>query len=271
MGEVIPLRVYTVLSYIPPSKLMGVTKWNEHEIPKFVLTNCPRCGLLIPLTFTPKKYDEILCVISGYGGCAACNQSSKIWLMEPADKGTKLRHLKKWQEVWISPPVRDPEGEAPSEVDDEDYRQIFREAYNTLSVSPRASAVLSRYALQRILRDKAGVPNGTFNSEINQALSKGDLPSHLTDRLYCCRDIGNLSAHPDEDAVTGELLSISPGEAEFLVETFRDFLDFYFVKPARLRQQQERVNELRQQAGMPATDWSTGKPDKSGRQIGGTP
>ncbi|MGB7414034.1 MAG: DUF4145 domain-containing protein [Thermosynechococcaceae cyanobacterium] len=200
--------------------------------------------------------------VSGKGICGGCSDTSKIWLMEPATV-TQKGEMSRWQEVWISPPVQDPASEAPPEVDDDEYRQVFKEATKTLGISPRASAVLSRYALQRILRNKAGVKNGSLNSEIKEALASDKLPSHLTERLYCFRDIGNMSAHPDENPKTGELLTIAPGEAEFLLVTLRDFLDFYFVKPAMLKRQQERVNELREEAGQKPTDWSTGKPVES--------
>jgi hypothetical protein len=208
------------------------------------------------MKFTATSIDSELKVVAGKAICSDCKNMVKAWLMEGSFLYDKYQN---WREIWVSPVLKDWSAEAPLEVDEE-YRDLYREATQTLKISPRASAVLSRFCLQRLLRSKVGVPKGSVNSEIKNALEKADFPSHLAERLFCFRDIGNFSAHPDEDAETKELIQTNPGEAEWLLETLSDFFQFYFVRPKQIEAQKEAVNEKRKQAGMEPTDWTTGKP-----------
>src|SRR3970282_204725 len=64
----------------------------------------------------------------------------------------------------------------PSEVDQR-FADDFREASAVVSISPKASAALSRRCLQDILREKAGVQARDLDKEIQQVIDSKATPS----------------------------------------------------------------------------------------------
>jgi hypothetical protein len=96
-----------------------------------------------------------------------------------------------------------------SEVD-ERYARDFREAVSVLPVSPKASAALSRRVLQDILREEAGVTESDLNSEIQEVIDSGKVPSWLGENLDAVRVVGNLAAHPIKSTNTGEVVEVAP-------------------------------------------------------------
>lgn len=131
----------------------------------------------------------------------------------------------------------------------ESYRKDFHEAALTLPISPRASAALSRYALQRLLEEKGGVKAGRLEQEIDEVIQNKSLPSHIADDLHAIRHIGNFAVHPNKDKATEEIIEIDADEAEWLLETLRGLLDFYFVQPAKSQRRKESFNQKMQAAG----------------------
>jgi Domain of unknown function (DUF4145) len=208
--------------------------------------------VLNAMSFQPCNIDLNLHVISGYLHCSNCTKNANLWLMEPnsRDSGSQGLVLGDWQKLWMSPTPRDTTSDLPLEVD-EDFRKDFKEAALVLSISPRASAALSRYALQKLLRAKAGVKSGNLNSEIDQVIESKTLPSYLSEAIDAIRNIGNIAAHPMEDMTTGEILEVDGGEAAWILEILRCLLDFYFIQPALLQQRKDTVNQKLAAAGKP--------------------
>lgn len=136
----------------------------------------------------------------------------------------------------------------PPEVP-EPIRQDYTEACVVLSVSPRASAALSRRCLQHVLRDAASVRTGNLVQEIQQVIDSGTLPSYLTENLNAIRAIGNFSAHPDKSESSGEVISVEPGEAEWNLDVLEGLFDFYYVQPAINQRKKDALNEKLQDAG----------------------
>lgn len=118
-----------------------------------------------------------------------------------------------------------------SEVPDE-FAKIYIEAGLVLPHSPRASAALSRYCIQHILREKAGVHHGTLANEIEQAAKDQAMPAGLVEALHTIRKGGNLGTHPNKTADEQEIIYVEPGEASRLLSLVERLLDFYFVRPA---------------------------------------
>ncbi len=217
----------------------------NYSIPKSVSVSCPHCGVLNAMTLTPLNIDPHLKVISGSLSCSSCGEKSNLWLMEPKIENN---NWKDWQRVYIYPPQKDESSEVLPEVDDE-FRKDFREAALTLPISPRASAALSRYCLQKILRLKAGVKKRDLREEIDEVIKQGAMPTYLLEPLELIRHTGNFAAHPNEDINTGEIIDIDKDEAAYLLEILRDLLDFYFVKPAKAQQRKDAFNEKMKAAG----------------------
>jgi hypothetical protein len=65
------------------------------------------------------------------------------------------------------------------EVPDE-YRADYEEAAAVLSLSPKASAAISRRLLQNILRDKFKIKRSSLAREIESFLQLKDIPSYLS-------------------------------------------------------------------------------------------
>jgi len=114
------------------------------------------------------------------------------------------------------------------------YRSLYEEAATVLSDSPRASAVLSRRCLQKMLRDVLHAPAGDLRSEIDWTLNNGNLPPYVTESLHDLRKIGNSGAHPNKSPITGDDLDVEKGEAEWTLDTLDALFGHLFVEPARV-------------------------------------
>ena len=117
--------------------------------------------------------------------------------------------------------------------------------------SAKASAALSRRCLQNLLRDHVGVKHSNLDSEIQQVLDSGKLPSHLAEAIDAVRVGGNFAAHPIKSTNTGEIIDVGPGEAEWLLDTLEGLFDFYFVQPATLKRKRDALNAKLKDAGKP--------------------
>lgn len=132
-----------------------------------------------------------------------------------------------------------------------DLASIFVEANLTLPDSPRASAALSRRALQQLLVDHAGAPKGDLHSQIEWVLANGRLPSHLEESLHAVRAIGNIGAHTQKSLVTGDIVDVEPGEADWNLDTLEGLFDHYFTQPGRTAARLAALNAKQQEIGKP--------------------
>lgn len=108
--------------------------------------------------------------------------------------------------------------------------QDYKEACETLSASPKASAALSRRVLQFVLQDKAGASQADLVNQIDHVLKNGDLPNHLKADLDAVRWVGNLAAHPIKEVATGAILEVTPDEAEWTLSVVEALFDHYYVQ-----------------------------------------
>lgn len=138
----------------------------------------------------------------------------------------------------------------PPEIVDE-YAEDFKEAVAVATLSPKASAALSRRLLQHILREKAGVQHGTLTHEIDEIIEKNVLPADLADDLDALRQVGNFAAHPTKETRTGEIVDVEPEEAAWLLDLLEELLDFYFVRPAIRKQKRSQINKKLEGASKP--------------------
>jgi hypothetical protein len=133
----------------------------------------------------------------------------------------------------------------------DDLKEDFLEAAEVLSISPKASAALSRRCLQNLLVGHANVKSKDLSRQIQEAIDNHALPSDLSSQLDAIRNIGNFAAHPQKDKSTGEILPVEPAEAEWNLEVLDDLFDHYFVKPARIKERTEELNKKLVAAGKP--------------------
>jgi hypothetical protein len=133
----------------------------------------------------------------------------------------------------------------------EPYKNDFIEACKVLSISPRASAALSRRLLQQILREQFGIKKKNLAMEIEDFIHLKNVPSHLTEAVDAVRNIGNFAAHPLKDTNTGSIIEVEPGEADWLLEVIDELFDFAFVQPKRLEERKNRLNAKLKSMGKP--------------------
>lgn len=138
----------------------------------------------------------------------------------------------------------------PTQVPPE-FANDYIEAALVLNDSSQASAALSRRCLQHILREKAGVKHADLAREIDQVLTSGQLPSHLSEAIDAIRNIGNFAAHPIKSTKSGEILPVEPGEAEWTLDVLDGLFDFYFVQPALLQAKRAALNSKLAAANKP--------------------
>ena len=81
----------------------------------------------------------------------------------------------------------------PPELPNE-YATDYDEAGRVLSVSAKASAALSRRALQRLLHNHFNIKKANLAAEIDAVVPT--LPSHLAEAIDGVRTTGNFAAHP---------------------------------------------------------------------------
>lgn len=103
-----------------------------------------------------------------------------------------------------------------------EYVQDFYEATKVLEISPKASAALSRRCLQKLLREKEGIRMRNLNSEIQHVIDNKKLPPYLAQAIHYVREIGNLAAHPEKNEITGQIVEVEDGEAEWNLKVLRD-------------------------------------------------
>jgi hypothetical protein len=135
-------------------------------------------------------------------------------------------------------------GPVPKEVPP-DIAADYTEAALTLSLSPKASAALSRRCLQSVLRG-AGYAQHDLAKQIDAVLAEQDttkaLPSGVHSIVDAIRNFGNFSAHKITDQNTLQVIDVQPHEADFCLDILDAVFDHYYVKPAQAAKMRADLN-----------------------------
>jgi hypothetical protein len=144
-------------------------------------------------------------------------------------------------------------GPVPREVP-KDIAQDYTEACLVLSLSPKASAALSRRCLQNILH-KNGYRAKDLAKEIDLLLTEADPKKALSHGLQvtvdAIRNFGNFSAHPVDDKTTLQVIDVDPHEAEWCLETIEELFQHFYVAPAAAKAKKEQLDAKLKAAGKP--------------------
>lgn len=222
---------------------------------------CPHCRIGINVEF---KYYPIIAQKwnkenSDYGSgfelksglCPACGEL--IVILTEADIYDSVNHgvsmHQRNQEIIIFPKYKFHK-ELPSEVQGA-YRKDFFEAYQVLDISPKASAAISRRLLQHLLREEFKITRNNLVQEIEEFISRNDIPPYLIDSVDAIRNVGNFAAHPMKSINTGEIIEVEYGEAEWLLEVVEALFDYALVQPKRIEDRRKRLNEKLRELGKP--------------------
>lgn len=93
-------------------------------------------------------------------------------------------------------------------------REDYSEAYKIRELSPKASATLSRRALQGMIRDFWQVKGRTLADELSAIEDRCD--ADLYAAMMALKSVGNIGAHPEKDISV--IVDIESGEAEQLLD-----------------------------------------------------
>jgi hypothetical protein len=102
----------------------------------------------------------------------------------------------------------------------------YKEACLVRSLSPKASATLSRRCMQGMIRDYWGVCEKNLFAEIDAIKDKVD--PRVWGAMDATRKIGNIGAHMENDVSL--IIDIEPGEAEHLIRLIEYLLDSWYIK-----------------------------------------
>ncbi|MCI0563981.1 MAG: DUF4145 domain-containing protein, partial [Nitrososphaera sp.] len=108
----------------------------------------------------------------------------------------------------------------------------YREACLIKDLSPKASATLSRRALQGIIRDFWGIKKDRLIDEIHEL--KGKVDQVTWEAIDAVRSIGNIGAHMEKDI--NLIIDVEPEEAELLIGLIEILLKDWYI--ARYERQQ---------------------------------
>jgi hypothetical protein len=225
--------------------------------------NCPHCGIAIhravehvPLFEFSENDDEVQNAILGpemlgfevdHQECPACSEQiiflQKGKAAHDHQSGSKdfvgIDETLPFEEflIWPRTVVRHCPLEVPKHL-----KEDFLEAAAVLSISPKASAALSRRCLQQILKECAKTNSKDLSKQISEVLASGNISSELGGQLEAVRNIGNFAAHTQKSTNSGEILDVEPEEAEWNLEVIEELFDHYFVKPAKLEKRKSGLN-----------------------------
>lgn len=124
--------------------------------------------------------------------------------------------------------------------------QDYREAALVLSLSPKASAALSRRCLQALLRLQ-GYEQHSLADQIATVLP--DLPKYLRAGVDEIRVLGNFAAHPMKSTTTGMILDVTDGEADWMLEVLELLFDHFYARPEEYRSKRAALSDKLRDAG----------------------
>lgn len=107
----------------------------------------------------------------------------------------------------------------------EAIRQDYEEAYSILSLSPKASATLSRRCLQGMIRDFWEIKESNLAKAIEKL--EGKVPATQWKVIDGVRRIGNIGAHMENDI--NLIVDIDPDEAQSLLKLIELLIKQWYI------------------------------------------
>jgi hypothetical protein len=121
--------------------------------------------------------------------------------------------------------------------------QDYQEACAILSLSPKASATLSRRCLQGMVRHFFGATGPTLKAELDSVKDKMD--PRTWDAIQVFREIGNVGAHMEKDV--NVIVDVDPDEASLLIELTEQLFEDWYVDREEKTSRLKKAKELAEQ------------------------
>lgn len=122
----------------------------------------------------------------------------------------------------------------------EQIRKDYEEAYSIVSLSPKASATLSRRCLQGMIHDFWDIKEKNLNAEITSL--KPLISTSLWKAIDGIRTIGNIGAHMEKDI--NVIVDIDSGEAEKLLKLIEHLIKEWYINRHDVEVLLEEVNAI---------------------------
>jgi|ERR1700736_372118 len=114
----------------------------------------------------------------------------------------------------------------------------YREACLIASLSPKASATLSRRCLQGMIRNFWGISKGRLKDEIDALEEKVDATTWKA--VDAVRQIGNVGAHMKADV--NVIVDVDPKEADLLIRLIETLLAEWYVARDEREQRMAKIS-----------------------------
>ncbi len=121
-------------------------------------------------------------------------------------------------------------------------RDDYEEACLIRDLSPKASATLSRRALQGMVRDFWGIKKGRLIDEIDAL--KDTVDPITWKAIDAVRSIGNIGAHMEKDI--NVIVEVEPDEAKKLIQLIEILVDDWYVARHDREERLKAVIELKE-------------------------
>jgi hypothetical protein len=171
--------------------------------------------------------------------CPNCGKATMRMTIESKD------HTARYMQIYPLTSQRPP---VPVEVPTK-IAKMYEEAGLVLPLSEEASAALSRRCLQAVLVDAGKATKKDLIDQIDEVLPK--LPSYLQTQVDAIRNIGNFASHPNKSRVSGEIIEVERGEAEWNLDVLETLFDFYYVQPANIAAKRKALDKKLGEIGKP--------------------
>lgn len=202
---------------------------------------CPFCSMIMPISgetsawqypgfdssrafydlSTGRSYNESCLQIHFYK-CPNCGE----YTIEVKGKGSAVKNVNMLIQP-ISSAKQFPEY-IPAAI-----REDYEEACAIVSLSPKASATLSRRCLQGMIRDFWNISESNLSKAIAQLEGKIPVPQWRV--IDGVRRIGNIGAHMEKDI--NLIVDIEPEEAQKLLKLIEHLLEQWYIN----RHEQEQL------------------------------
>jgi hypothetical protein len=121
----------------------------------------------------------------------------------------------------------------------------YYEACSILSLSPKASATLSRRCLQGMIRDFWGITKNRLIDEINELKNQTKINASTLDSIDAIRQIGNIGAHMEKDV--NLIVDIDEDEAGLLINLIEDLFQDWYVNKHEQEERSQKIKQLAQE------------------------
>lgn len=116
----------------------------------------------------------------------------------------------------------------------------YREAFDILHLSPKASATLARRCLQSMIHDFWNIKEKNLNAEISAL--KPLIEPELFNALHDLRSLGNIAAHSEYDAST--IIDIEPEEAKLLLNLIELLIEDWYITRHNKQKLLQRISDI---------------------------